>query len=119
MRLRFRHLAGLAAKGDDRNNSLSRDSTTDQDSSQCLLVTVTTTFRPAMLYSPLNIPCEKRPDRSSPTRVAPFSLATLFALASSEGRSAVVRMLKVLATAFFLPCSCECSNGETVRALWT
>jgi hypothetical protein len=46
-----------------------------------VLVTVTTTLRPTMLYTPPNNPCEKRPDRSSPTRVAPFSLATLLALA--------------------------------------
>lgn len=119
LRLRFRPLAGLAAKDDDRNNSLIRDSTTDQGNSQCLWVTVTTTFCPATLYSPPNIPCEKRPDRPSPTRVAPFSLATLLALASSEDRSAVVRMLKVLATALFLPCSCERSDSKIARALRT
>jgi hypothetical protein len=51
--------------------------------------------------------CEKRPDCLPPTRAAPFSLATLLALASSESGSTVVCMLKVLATIFSLPYSCE------------
>jgi hypothetical protein len=37
-----------------------------------------------MRYSPLTNSWEKRPDPSSPTRMAPFSLAALLALASSE-----------------------------------
>ena len=51
----------------------------------------------------LTISCEKRPEPSSPTRLALFSLATLLALSSSEEEVTVVAMLKVLATIFFLP----------------
>jgi len=51
---------------------------------RCFFVMVTTTLCPAMRYSPLTNSWEKRPDLSSPTRVAPFSLAALLALASSE-----------------------------------
>jgi hypothetical protein len=76
-----------------------------QGTSQFLSVMVTTTVRPTIRYSPLTISCEKRPDRSSPRRVASFSLAAFLALASSEEGSTVVAMLKVLATIFFLPCS--------------
>src|SRR5918995_7316574 len=76
-----------------------------QGTSQCLSVMVTITVRPTIRYSPLTISCEKRPDRSSPRRVASFSLAAFLALASSEEGSKVVAMLRVLATMFFLPCS--------------
>jgi hypothetical protein len=68
-----------------------------------LSVMVTFTVRPTIRYSPLTISCEKRPDRSSPRRIASFSLAAF--LASSEEGSTVVAMLKVLATICFLPCS--------------
>jgi hypothetical protein len=70
-----------------------------------------------MRYSPLAISWEKRPDRSSPSRVAPFSKAAFFALASSEGGLIIVSRLKVLTTIFFLPHSRECFDGKTVRAL--
>jgi hypothetical protein len=50
-----------------------------------------------MRYSLLAISCEKRPDPSSPTRLAPFSLAALLALASSEEGTTPVSMLKVFA----------------------
>jgi hypothetical protein len=63
------------------------------------------TVCPTMRYSPLTRGCEKRPDPSSPRRVAPFSLATLLALSSSEEGSTVVAMLKILTTILFLPCS--------------
>ncbi len=42
------------------------------------------TVRPSLRYSPLTISCEKRPDPSSPRRVAPFWLAVLLARSSSE-----------------------------------
>src|SRR4028118_157062 len=74
-----------AAEGRYRTNSLSWASTTGQGSSQCLSVIVTMTFCPTMWYSPLAISWEKRPDRSSPSRVALFSKAAFLALASSEG----------------------------------
>jgi hypothetical protein len=45
---------------------------------------VTTTVCPTMRYPPLTNSWEKRLDSSSPTSVAPFSLAALLALASSE-----------------------------------
>ena len=45
---------------------------------------VTSTVRPITRYSPLTMLCEKRPERSSPTSVTPFSLAALLALASSK-----------------------------------
>ena len=50
----------------------------------------------------------------SPMRVAPFSLATLLALASTESESTSVSMLKVLVTMFFLPSSRGRSNDKTV-----
>ena len=65
-------------------SSFKRTSTTGQGSSQCLSVMVTTTVRPLMRYSPLTNSWEKRPDPSSPPRMAPFSLAALLTLASSE-----------------------------------
>jgi hypothetical protein len=71
---------------------------------------VTTTLCPTMRYSPLAISCEKRPECSSPTRVAPFSLAAVLALASSEEGATLVSTLKVLATIYFLPYRWECSN---------
>ena len=74
-----------------------------QGSSQCLAVTVTITARPTIRYSPLTISWEKRPDRSSPLRVAPFLRAAFLALASSVEGSTVVSRLKVLATIHFLP----------------
>jgi hypothetical protein len=46
---------------------------------------------------PLTNSWEKRPDPSSPTRVAPFSLAAFLALASSEEGETLVSTLKVLA----------------------
>jgi hypothetical protein len=55
-----------------------------QGSSLCLSVMVMITVRPSLRYSPLSISCEKRPDPSSPRRVAPFSLAVLLARSSSE-----------------------------------
>src|SRR5919107_2778557 len=60
------------------------------------------TFRPAMRYSPLTIACEKRPERSSPNRVAPFAWAAFWALASSDERFAFVSSSKVFATIHFL-----------------
>ena len=63
-----------------------------------------------MWYSPLTDSWEKRPDLSSPTRMAPFSLAALLALASSEEGATLVSTLKVLATIYFLPYRWECSN---------
>jgi hypothetical protein len=72
-----------------------------QGSSQCLCVMVTTTVSPSMRYSPLTISCEKRPDLSSPTKVAPFSLAALRALASSLEGETLVSTPKVLAIGFF------------------
>ena len=76
---------------------LKRTSTTGQGNSQCFSVMVTTTVCPTMRYSPLSDSWEKRPDLSSPTRVAPFSLAALLALASSEEGATLVSTLKVLA----------------------
>src|SRR5918997_70116 len=105
----------LASRSRYLTNSLRRDSTTGQGSSQYLLVMVTATACPAMRYSPPTMSCEKRPDCSPPTRVAPFSLATLLALASSEGGSTVVRMMKVLAAIFSLPHSRRCYSGKTSR----
>jgi hypothetical protein len=59
---------------------------------------VTITVRPRLRYSPLTISCEKCPELSSPTSVAPFSLAALLALASiQEGLAAASTMLNVLA----------------------
>jgi hypothetical protein len=43
-------------------SSLSRDSTTGQDSNQCLSAMVTTTLCPTRRYSPLTISWEKRPE---------------------------------------------------------
>ena len=63
---------------------LSRDSTRDQGTSQCLSVMVTITACPTVRYSPLTMSCEKRPACLSPTRVAPLSLAAFLALVSSE-----------------------------------
>jgi hypothetical protein len=73
---------------------------------------VTIIVCPTIRYSPLTISCEKRPDSLSPTRVAPFSFATLLALASSEKESTGVSMLKVLVTTFFLPSKRGCSNDR-------
>src|SRR5215217_2613596 len=78
-------------------SSLKRTSTAGQGTSQCLSVMVTTTFCPTMRYSPLTNSWEKRPDLSWPTRMAPFSLAALLALASSEVGATLVSTLKVLA----------------------
>ena len=47
-------------------------------------VIVTVTVRPAMRYPPASMECEKLTDRSSPTRVAPFSWAARLALARLE-----------------------------------
>jgi hypothetical protein len=58
---------------------------------------VTVTFRPILRYSPSSILWEKRPERSSPKSLTPFSLAVLFALCSSKEGLAVVSMLIVLA----------------------
>jgi hypothetical protein len=82
-------------------SSLKRTSMTVQGSSQCLPVTVTTTVSPSMRYSPLTISCEKRPDLSSPTKVAPFSLAVLRALASSVEGETLVATPKVRAISLF------------------
>ena len=60
-------------------------------------VMVTITVRPSLRYVPLTISCEKRPERSSPTRVAPFALAALLALASIQEGLAALSMLNVLA----------------------
>ncbi len=79
------------------NQLLSCPCTTRQGSSQCLSVMVTITVRPRLRYSPLTIWCEKCPERSSPTSVAPFSLAALLALASIQEGLAAVSMLNVLA----------------------
>jgi hypothetical protein len=62
-----------------------------------LSVMVTITVRPCLQYSPLTIWCEKCPERSSPTSVAPFSLAALLVLASIQEGLAAVSMLNVLA----------------------
>ncbi len=77
-------------------SSLKRSSTTGQDSNQCLSVMLTTTLCPTMRYSPSTDSWEKRPEPSSPTRVASFSLAALLALASSEEGATLVSTLKVL-----------------------
>jgi hypothetical protein len=45
---------------------------------------VTITVRSGLRYSPLNMACEKRPERLSPTSVTPFSLAALLARASRK-----------------------------------
>ena len=58
---------------------------------------MTITVRPSLRYSPLSILCEKRPERSLPRSVTPFSLAALLALASSKEGFAAVSMLNVLA----------------------
>ena len=71
-------------ESDYLTSSLKRTSTTGQGSNQCLSVMVTTTFCPLMRYSPLTNSWEKRPDPSSPAKMAPFSLAALLPLASSE-----------------------------------
>jgi hypothetical protein len=65
----------------------------------------------------LAISCEKRPDRSSPSRVAPVSKAAFLALASSEDGLVIVSRSKVLITILFLPHSCKCFDGKTARAL--
>jgi hypothetical protein len=62
-----------------------------------LSVMVTITVRPRLRYSPLTISCEKCPELSSPTSVAPFSLAALLALASIQEGLAAASMLNVLA----------------------
>jgi hypothetical protein len=84
-------------KGRLPNQLLSCPCTTRQGSSQCLSVMVTITVRPRLRYSPLTIWCEKCPERSSPTSVAPFSLTALLALASIQEGLAAVSMLNVLA----------------------
>ena len=61
-----------------------------------MAVIVTVTVRSAMRYLPASMAWEKLPDRSSPTRVAPFSWAARLALASSEAGPTVVSRLKVL-----------------------
>ena len=94
---------------------LSCDSTMGHGTNQCLWVMVTVTVCPTMRYSPLTISCEKRPDRSSPTRIASFSLAALLALSSSEEGVTVVAKLKVLCTNFVLPRS----RGALTRGLAT
>src|SRR5918999_1680494 len=58
---------------------------------------VTITVRPRLRYSPLTISCEKCPEVSFPTSVAPFSLAALLALASIQEGLAAASMLNVLA----------------------
>jgi hypothetical protein len=58
---------------------------------------VTITVRPLRRYSPLNFSCEKRPERSLPKSVTPFSLAALLALSSTKVGLAAVSMLNVLA----------------------
>src|SRR5215217_1537812 len=81
-------------------SSLKRTSTAGQGTSQCLSVMVTTTFCPTMRYSPLTNSWEKRPDPPSPAKMAPFSLAALLALASSEEGETLVSTLKVLKMPF-------------------
>jgi hypothetical protein len=76
-------------------SSLKRSSTTGQDSNQCLSVMLTT-LCPTMRYSPSTDSWEKRPEPSSPMKVASFSLAALLALASSEEGATLVSTLKVL-----------------------
>jgi hypothetical protein len=68
-----------------------------------LSVMATTTVFPTMRYSPLMRWCEKRPDRPSPTRVAPYSFAAFLILANNEGGSSVVSILKVLTEVSFPP----------------
>jgi hypothetical protein len=103
LRLRARRVVPSAdssrSPGKERlpNQLLSWRSTTRQGSSQCLSVMVTITVRPRLRYSPLTIWCEKCPERSSPTSVAPFSLTALLALASIQEGLAAVSMLNVLA----------------------
>ena len=58
---------------------------------------MTITVRPLMRYSPISILWEKRPERSFPTSLTPFSLATLLALASSKEGLAEISILNVLA----------------------
>jgi len=58
---------------------------------------VAITVCPTMRYSPLTSSWEKRPDLSSPTRMALFSLAAFLTLASSEVGATLVSTLKVLA----------------------
>ena len=58
---------------------------------------VTITVRPSLRYSPSSILCEKRPERSFPKSLTPFSPATLLALSSSKEGLAAVSMLIVLA----------------------
>jgi hypothetical protein len=58
---------------------------------------VTITLRPILRYSPSSILWEKRPERSFPKRITPFSLAALLALSSSKEGLAVVSMLIVFA----------------------
>ena len=78
-------------------SSLSLASTMDQGIHKGLSVMVTITLSPTMLYSPLSMPCEKRPDLSSPTKATLFSFAAFLTLASSDLRSSFVCMPKVLA----------------------
>ena len=58
---------------------------------------VTITVRPLMRYSPISNLWEKRPERSFPTSLTPFWLATLLALASSKEGLAEIFILNVLA----------------------
>jgi hypothetical protein len=58
---------------------------------------VTISVRPRLRYSPLTNSCEKCPELSSPTSIAPFSLAALLALASIQEALAALSMLNVLA----------------------
>jgi hypothetical protein len=67
---------------------------------------------PAMWYSPLTDSWEKRPDLSSPTRMAPFSLAAFLAFSSSEVGLTIVSSWYVFATIYFLPCR---GNTPTTR----
>ncbi len=60
------------------------------------------TILPHMRHVPLIRACEKRPNCPSPTRTTPFSLAAFLALASSDGGSSVVYMLKVFVEIFHL-----------------
>jgi hypothetical protein len=65
----------------------------------------------------LGIACEKRPKRSSPTRVAPFSRAAFLAPASSEGGLVFVSSLKVLIAAKIKCRCCKASGCPTPRRL--
>jgi hypothetical protein len=78
-----------------RKNSFTFDSTVDQEAKVGLSVMVTFTVPPSILYLPLTPFPEKLPDVVSPLKVAPLSIATLLASATSVLGFLVAFMLKV------------------------